>query len=139
MKKTKTIYWIITGIFSSFMLFSAIPDILSVPDAVKFMNHLGYPNYFIPFIGIAKLLGIIVILIPGYPKLKEWAYAGLFFDLLGATYSLIRSDGVLLETSFMLLPMIFLFASYILNPGIYWPPAHRSRAKKQLNKQEVVA
>ena len=65
MKKTKVLYWIITGLFSAFMLFASVPDILSTPDAVKFMNHLGYPNYFIPFIGVAKLLGVTAILIPG--------------------------------------------------------------------------
>ena len=53
-----------------------------------------YPNYIIPFLGVAKVLGAIAILIPGYPRLKEWAYAGLLFDLVGATYSLIMTDGI---------------------------------------------
>ena len=114
MKKTKIIYWIITGLFSAFMLFSAIPDILIVPDAITFMNHLGYPNYIIPFLGVAKLLGVIAILIPGFPRIKEWAYAGLFFDLIGATYSAIANDGLLPQVSFMLLPITFLFLSYFL-------------------------
>ena len=114
MKKTKIFYWIVTGLFSAFMLFSAIPDILSVPDAITVMNHLGYPNYIIPFLGVAKLLGIIAILIPGFPRIKEWAYAGLFFDLVGATYSAIATDGLLPQVSFMLLPIGFLFLSYIL-------------------------
>ena len=114
MKKTKILYWIITGLFSAFMLFSAIPDILSVPDAVTLMNHLGYPNYIIPFLGVAKLLGVIAILIPGFPRLKEWAYAGLFFDLVGATYSGIATDGFLPPMLIMLLPFTFLFLSYFL-------------------------
>jgi DoxX-like family len=114
MKKTKTFYWIITGIFGAFMLFTAIPDILVVPDAVTFMNHLGYPKYFIPFIGVAKLLGVIAILIPGYPRIKEWAYAGLFFDLIGATYSQIANDGFQPGVLFMVLPIGFLFLSYFL-------------------------
>jgi len=91
MKKTKVLYWIITGLFSAFMLLSSVPDIVSSPDAIKIMNHLGYPNYFIPFIGVAKLLGIIAILIPGFAGIKEWAYAGLAFDLIGATYSAIAT------------------------------------------------
>src|SRR6185369_10727053 len=93
MKKTKIAFWIITGLFSAFMLFSSIPDILVVPDAKAFMNHLGYPDYIIPFLGVMKLLGIIAILIPGFPRIKEWAYAGLFFDLFGAVYSGIANDG----------------------------------------------
>src|SRR5882724_12122315 len=108
MKKTKIFYWIITGLFSAFMLFSAIPDILIVPDSITFMNGLGYPTYIIPFLGVAKLLGIIAILIPGYPRIKEWAYAGLFFDLIGATYSAIAHDGLQPQISFMLLPIAFL-------------------------------
>ena len=114
MKKTKAPYWIITGLFSAFMLFSSVPDILSSPDAIKFMNHLGYPNYFIPFIGVAKLLGIIAILIPGFPRIKEWAYAGLAFDLIGATYSAIATDGFQPPVLFMVLPITFLFLSYYL-------------------------
>jgi uncharacterized membrane protein YphA (DoxX/SURF4 family) len=94
MKKTKKIYWIITGLFAAFMLFTAIPDILVVPDAVKFMTNLGYPVYFIPFIGVAKVLGAIAIVIPGFPRIKEWAYAGLMFDLIGAMYSVSETMGI---------------------------------------------
>ena len=114
MKKTKTIFWIITGLFSVFMLFSAIPDIFVIRDEVKFMNDLGYPNYIIPFLGVAKLLGIIAILIPGFSRIKEWAYAGLFFYLVGATYSQIANDGFQPGVLFMVLPVTFLFVSYSL-------------------------
>jgi uncharacterized membrane protein YphA (DoxX/SURF4 family) len=64
-----------------------------VPEAVQFITHLGYPTYFIPFIGVAKLLGCIAILIPKFDKIKEWAYAGLVFDLIGAVYSNLMVDG----------------------------------------------
>ena len=115
MKRNKTLYWIITSIFAAFMLFSAIPDIMVIPDAVKMVNgELGYPVYLISFIGVAKLLGAIVILIPGLNRLKEWAYAGLFFDLIGAAYSMIAVHGVVIEESFMILPLGFLFLSYFL-------------------------
>ncbi len=50
-------------------------------------THLGYPTYLLPFIGIAKILAAITVLVPGLPRLKEWAYAGLVFDLIGAFYS----------------------------------------------------
>lgn len=93
--KTKTIkilYWVFTILFAFMMLGSAIPDILVMPLAVEGMhNGLGYPVYFIPFIGTAKALGVIAILIPGFPRIKEWAYAGLMFDLIGATYSIMMS------------------------------------------------
>ncbi len=114
MKRTKTLYWIITALFSAFMLFSSIPDIMLAPDAIKFMNGLGYPTYIIRFLGVAKVLGIVAILIPGFPRIKEWAYAGLAFELLGATYSVIASAGFQPQVSFMLLPVIFMVMSYIL-------------------------
>jgi uncharacterized membrane protein YphA (DoxX/SURF4 family) len=114
MKKNKILYWSITGLFSVFMLFSSIPDILCVPEAVAFMNHLGYPNYFIPFIGVAKVLGVIAILIPGYPRIKEWAYAGLAYDLIGAIYSVLATDGFQPQMLIMLLPIAFLVISYTL-------------------------
>ena len=115
MKKTKILYWIITGLFAAFMLFSAIPDIMVVPDAVTMVSDgLGYPKYIIPFLGVAKLSGAIAILIPGLNRLKEWAYAGLFFDLAGATYSAISKEGFQLPLLFMVLPFSFLFISYYL-------------------------
>ncbi|NEW05641.1 DoxX family protein [Paenibacillus sp. SYP-B3998] len=87
MKKTIIIYWIFTGLLAALMVLGAIPDIMSVPDAVALFNHLGYPAYLLPFIGFAKLLGVIALLIPGYPRIKEWAYAGFVIDLTGAMYS----------------------------------------------------
>jgi len=77
-KKIRIAYWIVTGLFAAFMLFSAIPDIMVVPDAVTMVTGLGYPKYLIRFLGVAKLLGVIAMLVPGFHRLKEWAYAGLF-------------------------------------------------------------
>lgn len=113
MKKTNILYWVFTGLFGAFMLFSAIPDIMVTEEAVTFVTGLGYPKYIIAFLGVAKALGVIAILVPGFPRLKEWAYAGLFFDLLGATYSVISSQGAQLAQLFMVLPFGFLALSYI--------------------------
>jgi hypothetical protein len=113
MKKTNIFYWIFTGLFGFFMLFSAIPDILSQPVAIEGMHKgLGYPIYFVPFIGVAKALGVLAILVPGLPRLKEWAYAGLFFDLIGATYS-IFAVGNYPGVGFMLLPLALAITSYV--------------------------
>jgi len=114
MKKTKIWYWITTVLFAGFMIFSAIPDIMMVPDAVTMITGLGYPKYFIPFIGVAKLVGALAILVPGFDRIKEWAYAGLFFDLAGATYSGIAVGGFQTPMLFMILPFGFLFLSYFL-------------------------
>jgi hypothetical protein len=113
MKKTKILYWVFTILFAFMMLASAIPDVLSQPIAVKGMHtDLGYPLYFIPFIGIAKCLGVIAILIPGFPKIKEWAYAGLFFDLIGATYSIIAVGKSIDQWGFMIIPLALATLSY---------------------------
>ncbi len=113
MKRTNILYWIFTGLFSAFMLFSAIPDIMVTEEAVTFVTGLGYPKYLIAFLGVAKAMGVIAVLIPGFPRLKEWAYAGLFFDLLGATYSVICVHGLQPEQLFMVLPFGFLTLSYL--------------------------
>ena len=114
MKKNNLLYWIITGLFAAFMIFSSIPNITMSPEAVTMITGLGYPNYFIPFIGVAKLLGCIAILIPGFKRIREWAYAGLCFDLIGATYSIIVKEGLQPSVLFMILPIGFLFFSYYL-------------------------
>jgi hypothetical protein len=114
MKKTKILYRVFTGLFAFLMLGSAIPDILVDPMAVKGMHtDLGYPVYFIPFIGVAKLLGVIALVVPGYPRLKEWAYAGLVFDLIGAAYSIIAVGKPASDWAFMILPLGLAAASYI--------------------------
>ena len=94
MKRTNILYWVFTGLFALIMLSTAVPNVMMSPDSVDLIHtKLGYPQYVIMFVGIAKILGVIGILIPGYPRLKEWAYAGLFFDLTAATVSGIAVEG----------------------------------------------
>lgn len=114
MKKIKIIYWIFTGLFAALMLFASIPDIINSPSAIAFMHdHLGYPVYFIPFTGVAKTLGVIAILIPGFPILKEWAYAGLAYDLTGAVFSQIAVGDPVNKWAFTFIWIIFGIGSYI--------------------------
>ena len=114
MKKTKILYWTFTILFAGFMIFSAVPDALVTEDAIKIVHDfLGYPVYIIGFIGIAKFLGAIVILIPGINRIKEWAYAGLMIDLTGATYSVIFMGATFAQWSFMILPITIGALSYI--------------------------
>jgi hypothetical protein len=94
-KSTNRIYWISTIVFAALMIFSAVGGIQPSQGAIQLIHDsLGYPIYFIQFISIAKLIGVIIILIPGlHRSVKEWAYAGLFFDLAGAVYSGVASSG----------------------------------------------
>jgi hypothetical protein len=88
-KTTNILYWVFTIIFAGLMIFSSVGGIGPTQQVIDmFHTGLGYPIYFIQFISWAKIIGVIAILIPGLNKtIKEWAYAGLFFDLLAATYS----------------------------------------------------
>lgn len=114
MKKVKIAYWIVTILFAAFMLFSAIPDMLYTKDAATVMTGLHYSESFTRFIGVAKILGVIGILIPGFPRVTEWAYAGLAFDLIGATYSIIVTGGDAFGYIFMFVIIAVLFVSYAL-------------------------
>jgi len=115
MKKTKITYWILTGLFAFVMLGSAIPDIMVDPMAIVGFKEMGMPAYLIPFLGIAKLLGVIAILVPGFPRIKEWAYAGLVFDLIGATYG-VMSIG---KPAAAWLPMLIILALGFLSYVFY--------------------
>jgi len=88
-KTTNILYWVFTIIFAGLMIFSSVGGIGPSQQVIDmFHTGLGYPIYFIQFISWAKIIGSIVILIPGLNRsIKEWAYAGLFFDLAGATFS----------------------------------------------------
>lgn len=81
------IRWIVTGLMAGLIVLSAIPDVLRIPGALSVFKHLGYPPYLLIFLGTAKMLGVAAVLVPGIPRIKEWAFAGLTFDLTGALYS----------------------------------------------------
>ena len=112
-KRNTILFWVFTGLFSAVMIMSAIPNILSAPEWVEVFKQLGYPLYLLPFLGIAKLLGAIFLLIPGFPRLKEWAYAGFFFDLTGAVYSGLAVGGFDPQMLAMLVPFGLGALSYI--------------------------
>ena len=87
-KTINILYWVSTILFAALMIFSAYGSIIVNEDARNLIHgYLGYPEYVITFTGWAKLIGSIIILIPGLKTVKEWAYAGLFFDLFAAVYS----------------------------------------------------
>ena len=115
MKRISLIYWIVTGLFAAFMIFSSISNVTLAPEAVAMLSgRLGYPEYIIPFLGVAKILGASAILVPSFRRIKEWAYAGLFFDLFGAFFSLLKVEGPQPSVFFMLIFIGLLLASYFL-------------------------
>ena len=112
-RRDTVLYWIFTALFCAFMLTSTIPNILSAPEWVEIFKQLGYPPYMLPFLGVAKLLGVIALLVPGFPRIKEWAYAGMFFDLTGAVYSGLSVGGFDPKMLIMLVPFGLGALSYI--------------------------
>lgn len=86
-KRNKIIYWVATLWLALGMTTTGIVQFLKVKEEVDMMNHLGYPTYFLTLLGIWKILGVIAVLIPKFPLLKEWAYAGFFFAMSGAVFS----------------------------------------------------
>lgn len=104
-KKVRLIYWISTVLFVLPLAWSAVLYLTEAPKMLATMTHLGYPIYFIKILGIAKLLGVAALLYPGLPLLKEWAFAGFTFDLVGAFLSHLSSGDSLWIA---LVPLAFL-------------------------------
>jgi uncharacterized membrane protein YphA (DoxX/SURF4 family) len=114
MKKINIIYWISTGLLVAVMLYSGIVSAMNTPESVKMMTaHFGYPAYFNQYLGIAKVLGSIALLVPGFPRVKEWAYAGFTFDMISAVYSMIKVGDPASKWAFVFVFIAILVVSYI--------------------------
>src|SRR5687767_12045027 len=87
-------YWATTGIIALVFGWGGVLDIMTGPDVAAILTHLGYPLYMGKLIGVFKVVATVAVLIPGTPRLKEWAYAGIAVDLIGAAVSHLASgDG----------------------------------------------
>lgn len=86
-KRNRIIYWIATIWLALGMGSTGVVQLLQMKEEVGMMTHLGYPAYFLIILGVWKILGVIAILIPKFPLLKEWTYAGFFFAMSGAVFS----------------------------------------------------
>jgi hypothetical protein len=87
MKAQKIGYWVSTGLIALAFGFGGAMDLARGPEMLAGMTHLGYPAYFLLILGAWKVLAVPALLAPGLPRLKEWAYAGIAFDLSGAAFS----------------------------------------------------
>ena len=86
-KRNKIIYWVATALLAIGMFQSGVFAVLRTKQWIDLVTSLGYPVYFLTILGVWKILGVIVILIPRFKLLKEWAYAGFFFAMTGALAS----------------------------------------------------
>jgi uncharacterized membrane protein YphA (DoxX/SURF4 family) len=113
MKTTKIIYWICTILILLMMLYSAYGTFfIHNPDADKMMQQIQIPAYLMKLLAVGKILGAVAILVPGYPRLKEWAYAGYFFDLSGATFCFIATGFPVAAWAPMFIFIALLLGSY---------------------------
>jgi hypothetical protein len=120
MQRKLIVYWVATAVFALSMLLAAIAELSSGHQIVQIRVHEGYPAYVLTLLAVWKLLGVIALLVPRFPRLKEWAYAGFFFDLTGAAVSGIASGGAGDPGTAILLPSILTLiamASWALRPS----------------------
>ena len=96
-KKNKIIYWIATLWLSLGMVSTGIVQIIHMKEEVERMAALGYPSYFLTIIGTWKMLGVVAVLLPKFPLIKEWAYAGFFFLMSGAILTHLAVDSTMFE------------------------------------------
>jgi hypothetical protein len=95
MKAKAMTYWIATGFVVCIMTISGGLAVAHAPSMMAALAHLGYPAYFSNLLGVGKLVGVCVLLVPGVTRLKEWAYVGFGITILSASYShLLSGDGV---------------------------------------------
>jgi p-aminobenzoyl-glutamate transporter AbgT len=116
MKAKKVTYWIATILLAGFMAFAAFSYLTREQKVISGFASLGYPAYFPTILGVAKMLGVLALLAPGLPRLKEWAYAGFTFTFIGAICSHLASD----QNKAALMPLaslVVLAISYACRPA----------------------
>lgn len=120
-KKSRIIFWIATIWLSLGMLSTGAVQLFKLkgdgPGSPESMTNLGYPAYFVMLLGIAKVSGVVVLLIPGSPLLKEWAYAGFFFIMSGAVYTHVAAGNSISEIFPSLLLLILTVVSWYFRPS----------------------
>ena len=116
-KRNKIIYWIATIWLSLGMLSTGLVQLLQTEEEVEMIKRLGYPVYVLTIIGISKILGVVAVLIPKFPLLKEWAYAGFFFITSGAIFSHIAAGDKIVELVPGLLLLVLTVVSWYFRPA----------------------
>ncbi len=117
-KRNKIIYWIATIWLSLGMTSTGVVQIIKMEEEIDLIiNKLGYPAYFLTLLGVWKLLGVIAVIIPKFPLLKEWAYAGFFFAMSGAVFSHMAVDSEAVDYFGPVLLIILTVVSWYFRPS----------------------
>lgn len=116
-KRNKIIYWIATAWLSLGMLSTGIVQLIPLKEETDMMTHLGYPLYFLTILGVWKILGVVAVLAPRLPLLKEWAYAGFFFAMSGAVLSHLAAGDAAIEYFGPSLLLVLTTVSWYFRPA----------------------
>jgi uncharacterized membrane protein len=116
-KRNRIIYWIATAWLALGMLSTGIVQLIKEEEEVNKMAQMGYPAYILTILGVWKILGVVAILLPKFPLLKEWAYAGFFFAMSGASISHLASGNPVQEIFPSLLLVILTIVSWYFRPA----------------------
>ena len=119
-KRNKIIYWIATLWLSLGMVSTGAVQLFKAKEGtggLDSVTHLGYPGYILTILGVWKILGVVVVLVPKLPLIKEWAYAGFFFVMTGAAFSHIASGDSISELFPSLLLLALTILSWYLRPA----------------------
>ena len=116
-KRNKIVYWSATVWLALGMLSTGIVQLFKAQADVDAITRLGYPVYFLTILGVWKMLGVVAVLIPRFPLLKEWAYAGFFFAMSGAVFSHLASGNSLKEIFPSLVLIILVVLSWHYRPA----------------------
>lgn len=115
-KTRKIIYWIATLWLALGMTSTGIVQLIKLKEETDMMTRLGYPDYFLTILGTWKILGVIAVLVPKFPLVKEWAYAGFFFAMSGAIFSHAASNDGAKEFFGPALLLLLTVVSWYLRP-----------------------
>ena len=110
-RSIKITYWVLNILFCLFHIMDAIGGLSKVKAGVDAMNAMGYPLYLMPFLSVLKLLGVIALLQDKFKTIKEWAFAGFAFTLIGATVSHAAIND---KVAFIIMPVVFLAILFAL-------------------------
>ncbi|MEL7500697.1 MAG: DoxX family protein [Planctomycetota bacterium] len=126
MSYSQVAYWVLTGLFCFAMGAAGVMNLMGVESQQEAMAKLSYPSYLMTILGVAKVAGVVALLMPKMPLLKEWAYAGFTFDLLGASASHAFSQHSIPEIVVPLVVLGVAAGSYLLRPDDRRVPSPQS-------------
>ena len=130
-KRNKIIYWIATIWLALGMVSTGIVQLSQNKEEAAMMARLQYPLYLLTIIGVWKVLGVIAVLMPKFPLIKEWAYAGFFFAMSGAAFSRIAAGDPLQAILPSMLLLVLTITSW------YFRPADRTLPYRSLQNQAI--